>query len=251
MTRRAGWPVGTAGRIVVSSRAVTRRSLILLFDIDGTLITSGGAGRRAIERTFEQLFGVKDAFAGVVFAGMTDPAILRAGLERIGRPHSAADVERILALYLAVLEEEVARADRYRLHAGVAAALDRAEAEPDCALGLGTGNVEAGARVKLRRVAIADRFRFGGFGSDHEDRAELIRIGAERGAALLGRARPECRVVVIGDTPKDVAAARAIGADSIAVATSMYSVEALAAAGATWAFPDLDGPGALAALLAR
>jgi phosphoglycolate phosphatase-like HAD superfamily hydrolase len=108
------------------------------------------------------------------------------------------------------------------------------------AIGLGTGNVEHGARLKLAPLELADAFAFGGYGSDHEDRAELIAIGADRGAARLGRARADCRVVVIGDTPKDVAAAQAIGAESIAVATGLFAVDELRTTGASVVVPDLE-----------
>jgi phosphoglycolate phosphatase-like HAD superfamily hydrolase len=117
------------------------------------------------------------------------------------------------------------------------------------AQGLGTGNVIEGARLKLEHVGLFEHFGFGGFGSDHELRVELIRVGAERGAQQLGRKREECRVVVIGDTPKDIDAARGIGAESLGVGTGSFSVTQLREHGATHAFDDLSTPGALAALL--
>lgn len=221
---------------------------VLLFDIDGTLIETGGAGRRAIERAFVAAYGRADACAGISFAGMTDRAILRGGLTAVGAPVDASTVDALLAAYLPILEEEMATA-QCRVHAGVLGALDAAHARPRCAVGLGTGNVREGARVKLRRIGLFERFAFGGFGCDHEDRAELIRVGAERGAAALGLPRSACRVVVIGDTPKDVAAAQAIGADSIAVATGSFSVAELTATGATIAVRDLTDPAALASLI--
>jgi phosphoglycolate phosphatase-like HAD superfamily hydrolase len=224
------------------------RPTVLLFDVDGTLIHSGGAGRRAIERAFEEAHGRRDACASFSFAGMTDRAIVRAGLSAIGHPVDEAEIDRVIAVYLGLLEREVAEERRFRVNRGVAGALDEACARARTAVGLGTGNVRQGARVKLDRVGIHGRFRFGGFGCDSEDRAELVRIGAERGAALLGSPLADCRVVVIGDTPRDVAAARAVGADSLAVATGPFDVEALAGAGATRAFADLAAPGALAFL---
>ena len=117
------------------------------------------------------------------------------------------------------------------------------------AVGLGTGNVRAGARIKLERVSLYDQFAFGGFGCDHEDRAELLRVGAERGAAALGVERGECRVVVIGDTVRDVDAALRIGAECIGVGTGAGTPETLSGRGATAVFATLAVPGALEALL--
>ena len=118
-------------------------------------------------------------------------------------------------------------------------------------VGLGTGNVLAGARIKLSRVGIFEKFAFGGFGSDAEDRGALIRRGAERGAEHLKVPLAECRVVVIGDTPKDVDAAVSIGAESIGVGTGGFSKDELSQHGATHAFDSLATPGALDAMLGR
>lgn len=228
------------------------RPTVFLWDIDGTLITTGGVGRLAIERAFERLYGRRDAFEKIPFAGMTDRAIVRAGLAAIGRADvSEAQIDEAIAGYLAVLEEEVANADAalYRVHAGIERALDAAASRGGCAIGLGTGNVKPGAKAKLTRVGLYERFAFGGFGCDHENRHELIRIGAERGAAALDAKRADCRVVVIGDTPKDVAAARAIGAECVGVGTGPFSPADLLAAGATHAFRDLSDPAAIPALL--
>ncbi|HVE83654.1 MAG TPA: HAD family hydrolase, partial [Myxococcales bacterium] len=190
------------------------RPTVLLFDIDGTLVTTGGVGRRALERVFGELYGREDAISHIRLDGMTDRAIVRAGLTAAGAPMGPEEIDRVLTAYVEILEDEVARADpaRYYLHRGMEQALDRAAARREVALGLGTGNIREGARVKLARVGVFEKFRFGGFGSDHEERVELIRRGAERGAALLGAPLAECRVVIIGDTPKDVAAAKGIGA---------------------------------------
>ena len=225
------------------------RPTVLLFDIDGTLLSSGGAGRKAIERAFLERYGRNDAFAKISFAGMTDRAIARAGILACGRESTEAEIDAALDHYVRILEEEVAKADRYRVHDGMLAALDAAFARANTAVGLGTGNIRKGARVKLARVALHERFPFGGFGCDHEDRAELIRMGAQRGADALGAPLKECRVVVIGDTPKDVAAAVAIGAESIAVATGTFKSEQLRETPATFVVENLAAPGALAALL--
>jgi phosphoglycolate phosphatase-like HAD superfamily hydrolase len=223
------------------------RPLVLLFDIDGTLLDSGGAGRRAIDRAFERLHGRRDACASFSFGGMTDRAIARAGLVAIGAAVTAEAIDGLIAAYLEALAEELPPS-RAIVHAGVEAALDAASAS-GAAVGLGTGNVRPGARLKLARVGLAERFAFGGFGCDHEVRSELLRAGVARGAALLGAPVAECRMVIIGDTPKDVAAAQAIGAESLAVATGPFSMDALAVTRPTWLFRDLSDPGALDALL--
>lgn len=226
------------------------RPTILLFDVDGTLITTGGAARRAIERAFADRYGRRDALA-FPFDGMTDRAIVRTALARIGVEPAETEIDDFLAVYLGHLEEELERSTTCRIHAGMERAVGEASEREGYAVGLGTGNVREGARLKLERVSFFTPFRFGGFGCDHEDRAELIRIGAERGAAHLNVPLPECRVVVIGDTPRDVAAARAIWAESIGVATGSFSVQDLLACGATYAFEDFAREEAVAALLGR
>jgi phosphoglycolate phosphatase len=201
------------------------RPTVVLFDIDGTLITCGGAGRASMERAFTDVVGRGDVL-DFPFGGMTDRAIARAGIERSGAAPSEPAIERLLTRYLAHLEGEVQRAERYRVLDGVVALLDRLEPIAHVVSGLGTGNVEHGARIKLDRASLWHRFAFGGFGSDAEDRAELLACGARRGAAHLGTSAP-ARVLVIGDTPRDVAAARAIGAEVVAVATGGYTREQL------------------------
>jgi phosphoglycolate phosphatase-like HAD superfamily hydrolase len=227
------------------------RPTVFLFDIDGTLLTSGGAGRKAMDQAFDRAYGRPDACNAFSLDGMTDKAIVRQGLEAIGAPVTPGEVDRVLGLYVERLEAEVRKvdADSYRLHPGMAEAVEAARARPRSAVGLGTGNIREGARVKLARVNFFDRFSFGGFGCDAEARPELILRGAERGAEQLGVPLASCRVVVIGDTPKDVDAALAIGAECVGVGTGRFRPEALLAAGATCAFPDLAAPGALEALL--
>ncbi len=228
------------------------RPTILLFDIDGTLITTGGVGRRAIERAFGERYGRPDACTSFRFDGMTDRSIARQALTLLEVDPTDAAIDDILDLYVKLLEVEVARADAalYRIHAGIAEALGVAK-EHGMGIGLGTGNTRDGARIKLSRVGIYERFAFGGFGSDAEERAALIRRGAERGAEHLRAPLVECRVVVIGDTPKDVDAARAIGAESLGVGTGGFNARELREHGATHAFESLAAPGALDAMLGR
>jgi phosphoglycolate phosphatase len=224
---------------------------VLLFDVDGTLVTTDGAGRRAVERAFELRHGTKEVLS-FSFGGMTDKAIVRNGLLGLGRSFASeanllAEMETTLEFYLGVLAEEVARA-AIRIHDGMERAMEMAEARPDVALGLGTGNIRRGAEIKLGRVGIFHRFTFGGFGDDSIDRPTLLLAGARRGAAKLGIPVEDCRVVVIGDTPKDIAGAKAIGADCIGVATGMHTLAELQACAPTAAFTSLADPAAPAAL---
>jgi phosphoglycolate phosphatase-like HAD superfamily hydrolase len=226
------------------------RPTVLLYDIDGTLISTAGAGRRAIEQAFERRFGRGDVL-DFPFDGMTDPLIVRGGLRRLGYDDAAIDGEMAptLAAYLEVLTAVCAVATDFRIHAGIEAALALTVGRAGFAVGLGTGNVAEGARLKLERVGLHGHFAFGGYGSDHGDRPTLLRIGAERGAERLGVPLDQCRVVVIGDTPKDIAAAHAIGAEAIAVATGSFGVEALRSHGPRHAFPDLTHVAAATAIL--
>ena len=216
---------------------------IFLFDVDGTLIDSTGTGRVALEDAFERLYARRDAISSFRLDGMTDPAIVRQGLQVIGADVSDAAIGQVLDAYLDRLEHHVTTIplERYRVHPGVRATIDKAHAAGH-AVGLGTGNIVPGAKIKLSRVELFHRFDFGGYGSDAEDRPTLIRRGAERGAQRLGRPLAECRVVVIGDTPKDIAAAHAIGAQCLAVATGHFSVAELAAHGCIQAVEHLEAP---------
>lgn len=239
------------GRPLDSGRVEPR---VLLFDVDGTLIRSGGAGSRALERAVAEAFGLGPVKASFSFAGGTDRAIFRRLLRECGVEPTEDALARTVAVYLAILEEEIAAAAAYRVNPGIEPALEalagRAAAHAaSLAVGLGTGNVEAGARIKLARADLNRHFAFGGFGCDDEDRAALLRAGAARGAARLGAAPGACRVLVIGDTPRDVAAAHAIGARCLAVATGGATPDALAAAGADYVFDSLAAPGALDVLL--
>jgi len=229
------------------------RPTVLLFDVDGTLATTTGSGRRAIERVFAARFGHPGVMQGVDFGGMTDRAIVRVGLGVVGQPTAGpaaeAAIDALLAEYLPLLDDELDRASGFRVHPGVLETLAAVVGRAGVAVGLGTGNVRAGAETKLTRLGIFDHFGFGGFGDDHEDRPTLLRIGATRGAGVLGVGLGECRVVVIGDTARDVAAARAIQAESVGVGTSGSDPAALRASGATHAFETLAAPGVLDALL--
>jgi len=222
---------------------------VLLFDIDGTLILTGGAGRRAMEGAFADVTGSASACAHFSFSGMTDRAIAREGLRAANHEATESAIDRLLDAYLARLAREVVSSDGYRVMPGVVATLEWLRGHARAAIGLGTGNLKKGAMTKLARGALHDAFAFGGFGCDAEDRGELLRIGATRGASALGLPVAECRVVVIGDTPKDVSAAKAIGAVCVAVGTGGFDPKELVAQGAEYGFATLDDPHARSALL--
>lgn len=225
------------------------RPTVLLFDIDGTLLLSGGAGRRAFARAFHEVTGRPDACDTFSFGGMTDRGIARQGLAALAREVDDATVELLFESYLRALHDELARTTGYTIMPGVHALLDALAPHAHLAIGLGTGNLRRGAEAKLRHGGLWERFAFGGFGCDHEERGELLRCGAARGADLIGQPLSACRVVVIGDTVRDVYAAHAIGAECVGVATGGVPEETLAAAGASAVFRDLTEAGVLERLL--
>lgn len=228
---------------------MTQAPTILLFDIDGTLLLTGGCGRRAFEHAFDQITGQRRALDGFSFGGMTDRAIARKGLAAIGREAESALLDQLIEVYVEALERELVSASNFVVLPGVPDVLEPLMNRPGIVLGLGTGNVRRGAQAKLAYAKLWHLFSFGGFGCDHEERPELLRAGAARGAAQLGRALSACRVVVIGDTVRDIAAARAIGAECVAVCTGAEKLEALRNAGADRIFENLAQPGVLSTLL--
>lgn len=218
---------------------------LFLFDIDMTLIRTNGAGLRAMDKTFHELYGVSEAFSGIPFAGRTDGAILRDCYTRhaLHEADLAVEFGRFRALYFGHLQDHLTSEQRCEVLPGVAALLETLAARPDVRLGLGTGNYRAAAEIKLRHAGLWHYFRDGGFADDAEDRGDLI-------AAALRRLRtPEtARVWVIGDSEHDISAARANAVPVIGVATGNCSLDTLAQAGADIVFSDLaDG----AAFLAR
>ena len=219
---------------------------IVLWDIDNTLLYTGGAGSLGMARAFEDLYGVPDAFGRVEFSGRTDTAIfLDAAREHgVADDRLVAELDRFCDAYVPHLDAALGEVPGGRLMPGITAILEALSRRADVRMGLGTGNFRRGGELKLRHYGIDGFFPGtpGGFGEDSESRDTVIRIGIER---LTNGGRPE-RVVIIGDTPHDVAAARANGAFALAVATGRNGVEELAACGADVAVADLsDVAGAL------
>ncbi len=212
---------------------------VCLFDIDGTLISSAGAGRRALERACHIHVGRPDGLDGIRLDGKTDPAILDevffACRGRRATPDEARAVFDAYAIELAVELRTVS----VQVLPGVHQVLDWLSGAK-IAVGVATGNLEVGARLKLERAALWQRFAFGGFGSDAAARADLVEAGIRRAKAHLGRTVARSAVVVVGDTPLDVAAAHAAGARAVGVATGSYGVDALMECGADEAYPTLE-----------
>lgn len=205
---------------------------LVLFDIDGTLLNSSGAGRAAMQKALKEVFG-SPGDPKYRYDGKTDKQIVRdtMRLEGHSNEHIDSQMEKLLDLYLGGLHEGVASGE-YDVRAlpGVMEILDALEARDDVILGLLTGNVERGARAKLTAAGInPDRFRVNAFGSDHEHRPELPAIAQRRASENLGLEIVGERLVVIGDTPADIECGRSLGAKSIGVASGHYSVEDLRA----------------------
>ncbi|MFN2383817.1 MAG: HAD family hydrolase [Gemmatimonadota bacterium] len=204
---------------------------LILFDIDGTLLSAGGAPRRAFRRALADAFGTEGAAAEADFSGKTDPQIVYELMRAAGfvDGHIAARVEAVFAHYLAGLARELATETRHRLYPGVAELVPALAADPRVVLGLLTGNIEAGARRKLDHFGLWHHFAVGAFGSDDADRDRLPAVAIDRAAALTGVRFAGGAVLVVGDTPADIQCARAAGAMAIAVATGSPSRNALAA----------------------
>jgi phosphoglycolate phosphatase len=214
------------------TKRVFPRARAVLFDIDGTILTTAGAGKRAMSGAIEEVLGLTDPLADFHLDGMTDRAIVRRAADaRRASNCTEREIDAVLERYLARLAESLPSIADYVVLPGVDA-LARALASRGVAVGLGTGNVERGARLKLERSGLNPVLRFGGFGDDAEDRAALLAVGLERARARCGGQLEPGELWIIGDTPKDVTAGKAIGARVLAVATGRYSVDDLRACGA-------------------
>jgi phosphoglycolate phosphatase-like HAD superfamily hydrolase len=226
---------------------------LVLFDIDGTLIWTDGAGRSALRQALVAEMGTAGPIDGFRFDGKTDPQIVRELLTAARHPsaESATHIDAVCLRYVTLLRDELDRGDRViRVFPGVADLLGRIEAQADYLLGLLTGNLAEGAALKLAAAGLdPGRFRVGAYGSDAADRPALPAIAATRAAAFMGRTPRGDDVVIIGDTPADVTCGRAIGARSIGVATGAYSRRELESAGAFAAFDDFSDVAAVLAAI--
>ena len=226
---------------------------VLLFDIDGTLVLTGRAGVRAMNRACQEVIGHSNALDGVAVAGRTDWIILHDALRAIGHEMDEDLFARLRDAYVTLLREEILLPGEgiKAVLPGVAGLLDALRARPDVFLALLTGNFEEGARIKLEHFDLWRYFKCGAFGDDAADRNALVPFALDRARACgLDAIAPE-DVFVVGDTPHDVACARAVGAVPVGVATGSFSVADLRGSGADIVFPDLGDAAAFMRVIDR
>jgi phosphoglycolate phosphatase-like HAD superfamily hydrolase len=232
-------------RIVVYVRRLNRK--LFLFDIDGTLLASGGAGIRALEAATQELFQTTN-LEGIEIAGRTDSAIARQLYARIGHTPTPEDLTRYYDRYLTHLAHFLPITDGTLLP-GIIELLDTLRARPDCVLALLTGNLERGAKLKLTQYGVWHYFEFGAYADDHHDRNQLGPFAQSRAKEKHGVEFAPDDIFVLGDTPHDITCARAIGAKAVAIATGRQTRAELAEFAPDFLFDDLgDVPAVLATL---
>ena len=226
-------------KVLVSSPAASGRVRLVLFDIDGTLVSTGGAGVKAFGEAFESAFGIDDATGKIKFAGRTDYSLFREMCRHGGVDCTPENRESFFSHYLRLVDSHL-DANEGGPFPGVVRLLDDLAALPDAPLlGLLTGNIREGAKRKLGVYGLWDRFALGGFADDNEDRNLIAAAAAAKGSEYLEGKLAGPEIVVIGDTPKDVACGKHIGARTLAVATGGATLEALRACEPDWAVTDL------------
>ncbi len=215
----------------------TRR--LFLFDIDGTIITSGGAGENALRDAVRDRFGKDEDLEGVTIAGNTDSAISRELLSKHGLEATPENIASLLDGYLHNLKERLPK-HKGRVLPGIVRLLDALRNREDCVLALLTGNLAKGAKIKLGHYGVWDYFKFGAYADDSHDRNQLGHFARTRAKETSGEDFPADRIYVIGDTPKDIECGNAIGAKTVAIATGNYSQAELAAHHPDHLFEDLS-----------
>jgi phosphoglycolate phosphatase-like HAD superfamily hydrolase len=212
---------------------------LVLFDIDGTLVRTGGTGIQAFARTFATIFGVHDGVETIRFAGRTDFSLVREMFTLANIPQTEENFRKFFENYVQWLEHLIHDCDG-DVCPGVMEFIRQLENLPHPPLiGLLTGNVKRGAEIKLRRFKLWEAFKTGAFADDHEDRNQIAVVARERGNRALNEELPGDQILVIGDTSHDIRCARAIGARVIAVATGGNSIEELQTHKPDWAVRDL------------
>lgn len=204
---------------------------IILFDLDGTLVRAGGTGAKSMSEAFNNLFHQENAFARISFTGMTDPSILRKAFQHtLNRDPLPDESKAFFREYLKILKAQVSGTKKYEVLPGIPQ-LVQGLISKNLAVGLATGNLEDGARIKLERAALWRFFPFGGFGSDSEDRTLLTSMAIQRGEALMGRSVGPQDCLIIGDSPAEHKVARALGAKVMLVGTGWTEAGELQALG--------------------
>jgi len=211
---------------------------LILFDIDGTLIDSGGAGIRSLDLSLKELFSIDNAFQGISMAGKTDTQIIKEGLVKHGISNNG-NPGAVIEAYLRHLRKEINN-DWRHVKPGVYELLEKLSFMKDVGMGLLTGNIEKGARIKLEPFKLNRFFPTGAFGSDDEDRNRLLPIAVKRFEDLFQNKIAMNSCIVVGDTPRDVECAHIYGAMCIGVATGPYSFAVLNEAGADYVIEDLS-----------
>jgi phosphoglycolate phosphatase len=211
---------------------------LVLFDIDGTLIDSGGAGVRSLDLAFKKVFSIPDAFQGISMAGKTDTQIIKEGLIKNGLSMDG-NFDAIIEAYLSHLRQEI-RNDGKHTKPGIYEILEQLNPMENIGLGLLTGNLEQGARIKLEPFDLNRYFPSGAFGSDDEDRNKLLPFAVKRFEEMFDKRIDIEKSIVIGDTPRDVECAHIYGAVCIGVATGPYSIAELTEAKADYVVNDLS-----------
>ncbi len=215
---------------------------VVLFDVDGCLISTGGAGARSWRHAFERLYAIPADIGQFSEAGMTDPLVAQLTFSQvIGREPTDREMARLLGAYLDRLEFEVSQSPGYRVMPGVESLLPELIGA-SVLIGIVSGALEAATHIKLSRGGLNRYFTFGGYGSDSRDRAELTRVAIRRAEEICGHPMDPSSVLVVGDTPRDVEAAHAVDAVAVGVATGKYTMDDLRAAGADHVLPTLESP---------
>jgi len=214
--------------------------LAILFDIDGTLIDTGGAGAASWRLAFDELYGIPADIGEFTDAGMTDPAVGRKTFEAVlDREPKRREFTRLMERRLHYLHQTVEESEGYRVLPGVETLLPRL-IEDGYLVGLVTGNTEAAAHIKLHRAGLNRFFSFGGYGSDSNERPEVTRVALKRASLVFGEAVDTDRAIAVGDTPLDITGAHAAGIECVGVGSHKFSVDQLREAGADYAISSLE-----------
>jgi len=214
---------------------------LFLFDLDWTVIYTGGAGIWALNHAFESRFQIPEAMKGISPDGKTDPAIIREMIKvHLKREALQSEIDALCQSYVERLPVEVAKSPGYRILPGIPELLEALSKIPEVYIGLGTGNLKGGAAAKLARSSLGPYFKFGGFADDSENRPDVLRAAVRRGEELAGEAIPPRQVIVIGDNFRDVLAGQAIGAVTVAVASGPMKYDQLAEHKPDFIFQDLS-----------